>query len=154
MNRLLRNAAALFAASLLCPTAAFARGTEITPMGLHLAVSAAGLAIAVLLLIEALGLRKIMLGGAIAENLHFVVLAVVCLAASALAKWVSNFVTGITFEQTELVSQLLVLLAMGLFAAYFYSVRKAMQSFMDGMTATLDAAEEAAPSAPDEEPRG
>ena len=94
-----------------------------TPLALHLVVSATGLGVAIVLLLEALDLRKIFLGGAIAEKIHFVMLAIVCLAASALAKWTSNFVSGITFEQTELVSEVLVVIAMGLLAAYFYSVR-------------------------------
>jgi len=55
------------------------------------------------------------------------------LAASALAKWTSNFVSGITFEQTELVSEGLVVIAMGLLAAYFYSVNSAMQAYLTGM---------------------
>jgi hypothetical protein len=133
MRRLLGTSTAFLAAMLLSPAMAVARESQITPLGLHLTVSAMGLAFAVVLLFEALGLRRVALGGAIAEKLHFVVLAIVCLAASALAKWASNFVDGVTFEQTELVSELLVVLAMALFAGYFYSVRTAMQSFLKGM---------------------
>jgi hypothetical protein len=130
MNRLLRTVAALFAATLLCPASAFAYESQFTPLGLHLVVSATGLAVAFVLLFEVLRLRKIALGGAIAEKLYFVMLAIVCLASSALAKWTSNFVSGLTFEQTELVSELLVILAMALFAAYFYSVGTAMRSYL------------------------
>ncbi len=123
MNRLLRMVAVLVAAALLSPASAFAYENQMTPLALHIVVSATGLGVAIVLLFEALGLRKIVLGGAIAEKIHFVILAIVCLAASALAKWTSNFVSGITFEQTELVSEGLVVLAMALLAAYFYSVR-------------------------------
>ena len=133
MDRLLRMGLAVSLASLAFPVAALARDNQITPLGLHLTVSATGLAVAVMLLIEALSLRKTMLGGAIAEKLHFVVLAIVCLAASALARWASNFVDGVTFEQTELVSELLVVLAMSLFAGYFYSVRTTMQAYLKDM---------------------
>jgi hypothetical protein len=133
MNRLLRMVAAFVGSTLLCPAAAFAYANQITPLGLHLAVSATGLAVAMVLLFEALRLRKVAYGGAVADKLYFVILAIVCLAASALAKWSSNFVSGITFEQTELVSELLVLLAMALFAAYFYSVRTAMQAYLKDM---------------------
>ena len=133
MNRLLKLVAALVAATLLCPASALAYENQVTPLGLHLAVSATGLAIAIVLLFEALGLRRVAFGGAVAEKLHFVILAIVCLAASALSKWTSNFVTGITFEQTELVSELLVLLAMALLAGYFYSVRTAMQAYLKAM---------------------
>ena len=58
-----------------------------------------------------------------------------CLAGSALAKWTLNFVGDITFEQTELASEMLVLVAMALFAAYFYSVGAAMQSYLKDMQA-------------------
>lgn len=130
MNRLLRTGLAFAVSALLLPASALAADNKLTPLGLHLAVSATGLAVAIVLLFEALGLRKVAFGGAVAEKLHFVILAIVCLAASALAKWTSNFVTGITFEQTELVSELLVLIAMALLAGYFYSVRTAMQAFL------------------------
>ncbi len=133
MNRILRMVAALVAAALLSPSSAFAYENQMTPLAVHLAVSAAGLGVAIVLLIEALGLRKIFLGGAIADKIHFVILAIVCLAASALAKWTSNFVSGVTFEQTELVSEGLVVIAMGLLAAYFYAVRSAMQAYLTGM---------------------
>ena len=147
MNRLLRLVAALLTAALLCPAVAFATEGQVTPLALHMVVSATGLAVAIVLLFEALGLRKVAYGGAVAEKLHFVILAIVCLASSALAKWTSNFVTGITFEQTELVSELLVLLAMALLAGYFYSVRTAMRTYLNVMederdTQNLPAAEE------------
>ncbi len=135
MNRLLRMSFVAALASLAFPVAAMARDNQITPLGLHLAVSATGLAVAIALLIEALGLRKVAFGGAVAEKMHYVILAIVCLAASALAKWTSNFVDGVTFEQTELASELLVVLGMALLAGYFYSVRTAMQAFLRGMTA-------------------
>lgn len=152
MNRLLRLVAVFAAATLLCPAVAFARDNQITPLGLHLAVSATGLAVAIGLLFEALRLRKVAYGGAVAEKLYFVILAIICLAASALAKWTSNFVTGVTFEQTELVSELLVVLAMALLAGYFYSVRTAMQNYLKVMQGEqVDQA--AAAENPEAEPR-
>jgi hypothetical protein len=138
MKRLLRIGAAYVAASMLLPAPAFAYQNQMTPLGLHLAVSATGLGVSVILLVEALGLRKVALGGAIAEKIHFVILAIVCLAMSALAKWAGNFVSGITFEQTELISEALVVLAMGLLAAYFYSVKTAMQAYMSAMSAPFE----------------
>jgi hypothetical protein len=153
MYRLSRMVAALVAAALLSPAPAFAYENQMTPLALHLVVSAVGLGVAIVLLLEALNLRKIFLGGAIAEKIHFVVLAIVCLAASALAKWTSNFVSGVTFEQTELVSEGLVVIAMGLLAAYFYSVRSAMQAYLTGMRSEQEAqASAATPAEPEEEP--
>ena len=130
MNRLLRLLAGLGVVAITSPSSALAYENQLTPFGLHITVSAVGLVIAVALLVQALGLRKVTLGGAIAEKLHLVILAVICLAASALAKWTTNFVSGITFEQTELVSEMFVALAMALMAGYFFSVRTAMQSYI------------------------
>jgi len=153
MNRLLRMVAGFVAAALLSPASAFAYENQMTPLALHLVVSAAGLGVAIVLLVEALGLRKIFLGGAIGDKIHFVVLAVVCLAASALAKWTSNFVSGVTFEQTELVSEGLVVIAMALLAAYFYAVRAAMNAYLIGMTSERDAQiDTAEPAEPGDEP--
>ena len=86
MNRLLRTVAASSATAAAVRRRPSRTRTRFTPLGLHLVVSATGLAVAIVLLFEALRLRKIALGGAIAEKLHFVMLAIVCLAASALAE--------------------------------------------------------------------
>ena len=130
MNRLIRMVATIGAAGLLWPMPAFAYQNQVTPFYLHLTASAVGLVIALVLLFEALALRKVAYGGAIADKLYFVVLAIVCFAASALAKWTGNFVGGITLEQTEFVAELLVVLGMALLAGYFYSVRMAMQGYL------------------------
>ena len=47
----------------------------------HIGVSLIGLAVAAMLLVQALGVRKIALGGAIAEKMSYVILAILCLAA-------------------------------------------------------------------------
>lgn len=101
---------------------------------LNLTVSGVGLLVSVFLLVEALNVRKVALGGAIAEKISYVLLATLCLAASAVASWSANFVRGITLAQTRLAAELLVIVAMALLAAYFYSVRAAMQRFMRSMT--------------------
>jgi hypothetical protein len=141
MKRFYRVLAGIAAVALLAPASAFAYENQLTPFGLHVTVSAVGLVLATALLIEALGLRKVTLGGAIADKVHLIILAVVCLAASALAKWTSNFVSGITLEQTELVSEMLVALAMALMAGYFYSVRTAMQTYIEASRAAVESSE-------------
>jgi len=103
---------------------------------LHLGASLLGLVVAVVLLLEALAVRRVALGGAIAEKMSYVILAIVCLAASALARWTGNFVDGVTLQQTELASEFLVIVAMALLAAYFYSVRAAMQAYLKVMMST------------------
>jgi uncharacterized membrane protein len=127
---------------------------------LHVIVSLVGLVVAVLLLLEALRLRKVGLGGAIAEKISYVILATVCLAASALAQWTANFLVDITLAQTQLASEVLVVVAMALLAVYFYSVRSAMQAYLDAMTGTEQLVDEisqpndADPKRPEDADRG
>lgn len=109
-------------------------GTAAPGSPLRVAVSLVGLIVAVALLVEALTVRKVAMGGAIAEKISYVVLAILCLAASAIAQWTGNFVGGLTLEQIGLASELLVIVAMALLAVYFYSVRKAMQDYLKAMT--------------------
>jgi len=154
MSRLAKYALVFALGAVVFPTPALAYENQFTPIYVHLVISATGLAVALILLVEALRLRRIFLGGAIAEKIHFVILGIVCLAGSALAKWTMNFVGDITFEQTELASEMLVLVAMALFAAYFYSVGTAMQSYLKGMQGVqLEPAQttEAPPAADDSE---
>ena len=109
----------------------------------HMGVSLVGLIVSVVLLVEALGLRKIALGGLIAEKMSLVVLAVICLSASALAEWGSNFVVDLTLDQIQLASEVLVVVAMALLALYFWSVRAGMNRFLTqsgGYPAGADAA--------------
>jgi hypothetical protein len=137
MNRLFKLLAGIAVLSATSPSSAFAYENQLTPFALHVTVSAVGLVFAVALLVQALQLRKVTLGGAIAEKIHLIVLAILCLAASALAKWTSNFVSGVTLAQTELAGEMLVALAMALLAGYFYSVRSAMQAYIAGAKATV-----------------
>lgn len=123
-------------ATVAFPASAFASegGEVFNPSYTGIAVSLLGLIVAAILLIEALNVRHLGAGGAIAEKMNYVVLAIVCLAASAIAQWVRNFVGGVTLEQVQLASQVLVITAMGLLAAYFISVRRAFQQYMTSMT--------------------
>ena len=134
MRRVSELAATIVVALLALPTPAFAAGLSVELPALRIGTSLLGLIVAIVLLVEVLGVRRVSLGGAIAEKISYVVLAVLCLAASALAKWVGNFVEGVTLEQTQLASELLVIVAMALFAAYFFSVSRAMRSYLKIMT--------------------
>ncbi len=98
---------------------------------ISLIVSLVGLGVAVVLLVQALAVRKVAAGGVIAEKISYVVLATVCLAASAVAQWSRNFVVGMTLDQVQFASQVLVIIAMGLLAAYFAGVSRALNGFMD-----------------------
>jgi hypothetical protein len=113
------------------PAAAFAEeslpATAYYPL---IGVSLIGLAVAVVLLVQALGVRKTALGGVIAEKMSFVILAILCLAASALTEWLVNFSAGVSLAQAQLAREVLVIIAMALLAAYFYSVRAAMNAYI------------------------
>lgn len=144
MQRITRACTAALVALLCVPTPAFAETSSAASVPwLHVAASLLGLIVAVVLLIEALAMRRVALGGAIAEKMSYVILAIVCLAASALARWTGNFVTGVTLEQTQLASEFLVIVAMALLTAYFYSVRAAMQSYLKVISADLPKSEPA-----------
>jgi hypothetical protein len=132
----LKIAGVAYAACLVLPNSALA--AEVIPASAfypHIGVSLIGLAVAVVLLVQAFGVRKIAAGGAIAEKISYVILAILCLAASALTEWAVNFTTGVTIAQAQLAREVLVIVAMALLAAYFYSVRTAMHAFLDSMTA-------------------
>lgn len=123
-------------AALTMPAQAFATGSAggVPVSALRIAVSLVGLAVAAMLLIEAGRVRTVAWGGAIAERIDNVVLAIICLAASALARWTMNFVSGVTAEQVQIAAETLVIVAMVLLGLYFASVRRALHDFLKAMT--------------------
>jgi len=131
-------AAATLASLLVLPASAgaapvAAQGVE--PSWLPVALSLIGLLVAVFLLIEVWQLRRISLGGAIGENIRYVILATICLAGASLADWILNFVTvGFTAGQIEFARMLLVVAAMALLAVYFLMVRRVFTGYLKAMT--------------------
>jgi hypothetical protein len=154
MRRVARVLAPTTLAVFAIPGQAFAVG-RFTPaaFGVHIAMSLLGLIVAVILLVEALGVRKLALGGAVAERISLVVLAVICLAASALAEWGTNFVVDLTLDQTQLASEVLVIVAMVLLAAYFWTVRSGMKHYLVEVTSAAPGIDIVAPAAPPEDDR-
>jgi hypothetical protein len=133
VSRVARIAA--IAAALVLLTPAVACAEELYPRVsaiVHMSLSLTGLVVAVVLLVQALTLRKVASGGAVAERIGFVVLATVCLAASALAEWGTQFVVDLTLDQMRMASQVLVIVAMALLAAYFWNVRTVLSSYLRG----------------------
>jgi electron transfer flavoprotein alpha subunit len=125
------------AAALVLLTPAVACAEELYPKVsafVHMGLSAIGLVVAVTLLVETLTLRRVAFGGAVAERIGLVVLATVCLAASALAEWGTQFVVDLTLDQMRMASQVLVIVAMALLAAYFWNVRSVLSAYLDGAT--------------------
>ena len=131
MSRLMRTAAAAVLVVFSLPSVAFAQERfSSASLGVHLGLSLLGLVVAVLLLVQALGVRQLALGGVVAERIGLVVLAVICLAASALAEWGTNFVVDLTLDQVQLASEVLVIVAMALLAAYFWNIRTGMRDYL------------------------
>jgi hypothetical protein len=146
MRRAMAIAGGVYALALAMPASVFA--AESLPASAYyplIGVSFIGLGVAAVLLVQALGVRKIGLGGAIAEKMSYVILAILCLAASALTEWAVNFATGVTIAQAQLAREVLVILAMALLAAYFYSVRAAMHAYLHSMTGGKSAAKSPSP---------
>lgn len=136
MERMYRAVPIAIVAVLLSPTVSLAAEVATRTSPLRLGISLVGLLVAAALLVEALRVRRVSLGGAIAERMSYVILAILCLAGSAVGAWARNFVAGFTEEQIQVASEALVIVAMGLLAAYFYSVRTALQSYLKAMTGT------------------
>lgn len=139
MAKLVRAFALFGIVALALPGAAFAGDTPspttIVPQWLPLAGSGLGLLVAVLLLVAALQVRKSVVGGVIAEKMYYVVLAIVCLGSTALLHWVVNFLPDqVSVDEALFAAQLLVVVAMALLAAYFYSVNHAMKRYVSALT--------------------
>jgi hypothetical protein len=153
MFRALRMLMFVTLAGLAVPTTALAEGTRFSSASfeVHLAVSFIGLGVAIFLLIEALAVRKLAMGGAVANKMGLVVLAVICLSASALAEWSTNFIADLSLEQAQLASEVLVIVAMALLAAYFNSVGAGMRAYMTAITQVLQGADTKPATDSDEE---
>ncbi len=111
----------------------------VIPSWLALGVGIAGMLIAIGLMVDAVLLRRVSEGSMIAENIVYMMLAVLCFAASMLARFV--LLLDQFAEVTDLVTlaaDLLMTAGMALLTAYFYRVRKAMTRYMDSARAYQD----------------
>ncbi len=117
------------------PSSAYAVGAGEVPQSLLTGSGLVGLVAAAVLLLEMLSLRKLAQGAAIADNITYAILAVVCLTASVLVGWIARFVpTGFSAEQARLGADLLSIVAMVLFGVYFHRVWRAMSRFLGRLT--------------------
>jgi hypothetical protein len=124
------------------------------PQALEIGAGVAALLMAVVLLVVVLSLQRVAKGGAIAGNVSYVVAAAVCLAASVLAGWVSQFSPeGFTAAQTRLASDLLVVAALAFFAIYFWRIRATLVGFVKSAEAYLSQVDpNTEPEAPSSDP--
>lgn len=123
------------------PAMAVTGDTVIVPAWLSLGAGVVGLIIAVILLVDAVLLRRVAEGSMIADNIVYMMLAAVCFGASVLARFV------LSIEQLSTVKSLLTLAAdllttagMALLAAYFFRVRTAMTRYVQSAKAYQEAA--------------
>lgn len=123
-----------FASALVVPAPAYALtidATHIVPDWLSIAAGAVGLAIAVLLLVDAVLLKRVAEGSIIADNISYMMSGVVCFAASMLAGWVAIFTPQSDVSvQMSWASDLLVTVGMALLSVYFMRVRLAMTRYL------------------------
>ncbi len=105
---------------------------------LNVAVSGLGLVAAIVLLVAVLKLRRVALGGAIADNLPLVILGIISFAGAALLWWISNFLSyGSAVAQANLGAQALNVLGMAFFAAYFLKVQRALSGYLSSAQRVL-----------------
>jgi hypothetical protein len=125
--------------------------STIIPEWLDMAVAGVGLITAVVLLLDAVQLRKVASGSAVAENITYMILAVVCLAGSMLLRWVVAFMDDIDMAaQMRFTADLLVIAGMALLAVYFYRVRYALQRYLEVLSGSLGSTPSAEESDPDQ----
>lgn len=146
------------ASMLAVPQFAFAASESIVPEWLSLAAAGVGLLTAALVLIDAVLLRRATDGSMIAENIGYMMLSVLCLAASMLARWF-----GVLVDDAELTSfisfgaDLLVTVGLALLAVYFIRLRAALMRYLADVRAYAASAQvpvEDAPASESGEPRG
>ena len=115
------------------PSSAFAAttGVEVVPQWLSIVTGAAGLITAVVLMVDAVLLRRVSEGSIIAENIAYMMTSVVCLAFSMVLRWGVVFTEDpLIADQASLGADLLVTAGMALLAVYVYRVRKAMTGYL------------------------
>lgn len=127
-------AAAVCAALAFPSSAVAAPADELVPSSLRIGIGLAGLGVAFVLLVQALAVRRVAAGGALAAHMSYIVLAVICLAASVIAQWVGNFLPVASAQQTELASHALVIAAMGLVTVYFVRLGDSLRAYLDQLT--------------------
>lgn len=113
----------------------------IVPDGLALGAGLVGLATAIILMIDAVALRRVSDGSMIADNIAYMMLAVLCFAASMLARFVANVEQfAQVLDLVVLAADLLMTLGMALLAVYFFRVRTAMTRYLRSAQAYQESA--------------
>lgn len=148
-----RIALLAFACALAAPTQAFALSLDeakIVPDWLSIIAGAVGLGIAVLLLVDAVLLRRVAEGSIVADNIAYMMSGTVCFAASMLARWVALFADDPNVAvQMGWAADLLVTAGMAFLAVYFMRVRLAMTRYLKSVASAYPGVEDSDESATD-----
>ena len=127
------------------PAPAYAAdGIQVVPGWLSIVVAGVGLLTSVVLLVDAVLLRRVAEGSVVAENIQYMMLAVVVFGVSTLARWAATMTDdAISTVQITFTADLLVIAGMALLAVYFYRVRAALTRYLSVLSASLDSAPDA-----------
>lgn len=125
----------------VAPTQAFAAdGASVVPEWLSILFAGVGLLTSVVLLVDAILLRRVAEGSVVAENIQYMMLAVVLFGISTVGRWIVTMADDpVVSAQLAFTSDLLVIAGMALLAVYFYRVRHALMSFLDVLNQSADA---------------
>jgi|GEM_PF-1903618 len=134
MRSYTKLATLIAAFTLATPGVALAQETsavEIVPNWLSVIAGIIGLATAVVLLTDAVLLRRVSEGSIVAENIAYMMTSTVCFAFSMLLRWVVIFAEEAALAvQLSWVADLLVTVGMALLAVYVNKVRRALQGYI------------------------
>lgn len=136
--RVVRRALMLAIASVCAlPGAAYAaEASVVVPGWLTLASAGVGLLTAVVALVYSELLRRVSDGSMIADNIVYIMLAVICLSVSMLLRWFSAFVTDDSLVRfIALGADLLVTAALALVATYLGRMGSALKRYLKSVQA-------------------
>jgi hypothetical protein len=121
------------------PAQAFAADSAaVVPDWLSIMFAGIGLITAVILLVDAILLRRVAEGSVVAENIQYMMLAVVLFGISTVGRWIVTMTDDTVLAvQIAFTSDLLVIAGMALLAIYFYRVRRALTKFLDVLQGDL-----------------
>jgi len=138
--------AAPFALAFALPAPAYAAtagSAPIVPEWLSIAAGGVGLIIAVLLMVDAVLLRRVAEGSIVADNIAYMMSGVVCFAVSMLARWVAIFTSDVNLvAQVSWAADLLVTAGMALLTVYFMRVRLALTRYLKAVAAAYPGLDE------------
>lgn len=133
-----------FASTLALPAQAFGATLDdggVVPQWLSITVGVVSLGIAVMLLTDAVLLRRVAEGSIVADNIAYMMSGVVCFGVSVLVRWIALFTEDVSVSaQMSWASDLLVTVGMALLAVYFMRVRLALSRYLKSIASAYPGA--------------